>query len=347
MSKIARSSLVVDPAAFQGGHTPPMHRDTQLRELRACYASEPTLGRPVHAWAHGPPGVGKTFCVRYLINTEVQESGALPLYINCRERFTFLGVLEQFLDTVKPLRSAQRNRERQLTILRTELSDRRVVLALDEVDVLPANDITDLLYHLSALPRTSIICISPSRLPFLGLPESIRSRLAPHQILFPRYKPEEIQAMIKRIVATGLRPGAATHQALEKIANHSYGDARRAITLLRHAVQRAEEAGARLLEPDHLVPENLTHFNPPVEEELSVLSSHHRILCDLVTAKGPIPGIDLEEEYGKVCARQGLEPVKPRTVSKYLEILSQRRILRRERGAGTAGWIYTVPGAST
>lgn len=75
----------------------------------------------------------------------------------------------------------------------------------------------------------------------------MRSRLAPRQILFPRYLPDELLAILNVTVQRAFRGGSWTREILDKIVEHAYGDARRMMALLRHAVQRAEEVGANRL----------------------------------------------------------------------------------------------------
>lgn len=335
-------SLVVDADEFLSPPSEPILRDHQLREIRASFTGELAKTRPLHCWIYGPPGSGKTLCVQHLLRKEVPKAGALPIYVDCRGRFSFLSVVEAILDIVRPLRNQQRTRERQLSILNQALTDRSSVVTLDDIDVLPAPELADLVHHLASLPRTSLVCISASRRPLLRLEGHARSRLAPRQILFPRYQPGEIHKILEAKAQRALAEGAWTAEVLHEIGDHAYGDARRAIALLRHMVQRAEEAGATAIGPEHLVRENFDHFTHEIEDQLAALGSHHQLLYDLAQAKGPLPGPVLEEAYESACERRSQQPVSSRTLNKYLAQLCTQGILTRERGAGTSGWIYGV-----
>ena len=336
------SSLVSDPDAFLGHSGEPLFRESQLAEIRGCLLGKLATVRPIHAWVHGPPGAGKTICVQYFLESGAKEAGHVPIYVNCRERFTFLSVIESILDKTKRLRSLQKSRVVQLGILREEFASQRTAVALDEIDVLPEQDVTDLIHHLTALSRTSLTCISSSRQALLKLPEAVRSRLAPRQILFPRYSPEETLGILVATAERALSGNAWTKEALQKIVDHSYGDARRSLALLRHAVQRAEEAGASVIQPEHLIPANFQHFHPDVEDQLALLSSHHQLLYELVRSLELVSGIGVDREYRQACEHKSKDPVSPRSVHKYLTQLCQLRILTRERGARTLGWIYRV-----
>lgn len=335
-----RSPLLTDPHALLGTNLAPAHRELQLAEISSCFAGPLAKVRPLHAWIHGPPGSGKTFCVSHVLKHDVPPAAAVPVLVNCRERFTFLSTIEAILDVLKPLRSPQRTKERQLAILQQELTGRSAVIALDEVDCLPPAEMAELLHALAPLPKTSVLCIASSRMPLLELPEATRSRLAPRQILFPRYLPDEIATIVTSVAHRALAEGAWTKEAIERIADESYGDARRALALLKHAVQRALETGSPQLLPAHLVPGNFSHSHPKAEDLLAILSTHERLIFDLVSVRGPIPGPDLEQGYVVECSRRGIQPVASRTVNKYLAFLCQSGLLVREHGAGTSGWVY-------
>lgn len=336
------ASLVVSPAGLLGHEGHPLHRDHQLGELKACLPSDLSTVSPPHAWVHGPPGTGKSYCVRFFLADKAFPAGVIAPFVNCRERFTFLSVIEAILDHVQQLRPAQRSRERQLGVLRSALSDRRCLVILDEIDLLPAKDVADLVHHLCALPKTSLVCITASRQSLLDLPEATRSRMAPRQILFPRFRPEELAGIITRALERSLKPNAWQPQVVRPIADAAYGDARRAFALLRHAVLRADEAGAPIVTQEHLILSNFDNFHAREDELLASLSEHHCLLYDLVSVRGPIPAAALERAYREACGRQDLEPVATRTLNKYLIALCTRGLLERTRGAGTGGWVYQL-----
>lgn len=333
-------TLVLDEKVFLRHEGRPIQRECQLNEIRNCYSPESFNPHLSHAWIHGPAGSGKTYCVRYLLENGIRPLGFLPIYVNCRERFTFLSVVEAMLQFVKPLRAAQRTREYQLSVLRSSLEKRKVVIALDEIDVLKHQDVADLLHRLCSLPNASIVCIAPTQNLLQKLPETTRSRLDPRRVLFPRYSHGEIIAILLQIVEQGLRSGAWTREALDRISDHSFGDARRAVNLLKNAICRAEEFGDSRLMVRHLEFSQPGYGQLSLEDRLGILSSHHRLLYNLVRSNGPIPGPGIESEYRRLCEKNNLDPIATRTISKYLNTLCRQRVLTREHGAGTPGWIY-------
>lgn len=342
-----RSSLIADLDAFLAEMEKPVGRDDQLNQLRACYDGHDRSIWPLHVWCYGPSGAGKTLCIRYLLSSTIPRAGLVPIYISCRERFTLLDMVEQILDAGEHIRDPQRTRDHQLQLLRAQLRERRCVIVLDDIHVLRPSDMADLLQHLCTVPTVSLLCVAASRDPLAQLPEALLSRLVPRQVFFPSYGREDLLSILRRTAERALRRGAWHASALDAVAEQARGDARRAVALLRHAVQRAEEEGAASLQPEHLRPENFDHFSPRVEEELALLSAHHRILYDVVAAKGPISATLLDAEYRALCTGLALAPVASRTLNKYLNVLCLRRLLHREFGAGGGAWIYRLPGSTS
>jgi Cdc6-like AAA superfamily ATPase len=333
---------VSDPRPLTNHVLVPRFRDEQIKELTTCFLGTVAKVRPLHAWVHGPPGTGKTLCIRHVLRIAGDQKAAVPVYVNCRERFTFFAVLEAILGTIKPLRSPYRSREHQLSILREEFATRRAVIAIDDADVLPNKDLADLIYQLTSPPQVSLLCVAASRKALLSLPQEVLSRFSPRQVIFPRFSPEEIGSMVHDIVERALIAESCTSDVAALIAEQAYGDARRAMALLRHAVQRAEEEGAQQIGARHLRPPNLMHFSPQAEDVLASLSSHHRVLHDIVASRTRISAVDIEAAYSVHCSTQGIPSVASRTVAKYLAELCSQRVLDREHGSGSAGWVYSL-----
>jgi len=344
MLRSSKSSLVINPDSFFNFKALPFCREHQLSEIRSCFLSNVSDVK-LNAWISGPPGSGKSLCVRYLLENNVRSSSILPIFINCRKRFTFLSVVESILDTLKPLRSPNRMRGQQINILIKELSNRSCVIALDEIDILSDKDASELLHHLSSLSKVSVLCIAPSGQLFDRLPENVKSRLAPRKIIFPKYETTEIVKIVESTVSRCLRQNSWTDDVLHEIAKASNGDARKSIALLKHAVLRAVEDNCLILQSGHLETDQSHDSEDQVKEFLHVLSSHHKILYELAHSQSSIHSTKLEYKYRKICEFQGIAPVSSRTVNKYLNSLCQRKILKREHGAGTPGWIYRVPGS--
>lgn len=336
-----KSSLVVNADSFYKHESLPLHRNHQISEIKNCFFSRNNEIK-LNAWISGPPGSGKTLCIKYLLNKEVRSLGFVPIYINCRERFTFLSIIEKILDKVKPLRSQSRIRGQQINILKKTLSNKKTVIALDEIDVLPDRDASDLLHHLTSIQNIVLICISTSTQLLKRLPENDQSRFSPRYVFFSKYNNHEIMEIIKSVAKKCLRQGVWSNNLIENIAKKSKGDARRGIALLKHSVLRAIENKSDMIRLEHLEKDVFNEQESRINKYINKLNSHQKTLFKIVQTKTSIHSNHLEEIYRKTCNQKGLKPISSRTINKYLNTLCQHKFLCREHGAGTPGWIYSV-----
>jgi Cdc6-like AAA superfamily ATPase len=142
------------------------------------------------------------------------------------------------------------------------------------------------------------------------------------------------------MATAALGKGKCTGETLDMLSEHSYGDARRALALFRHSVQRAEEANAKKLTPNYVVWSNYEHYRIETEEMEDILSSHESILYEAIKKLAPVTASRIEKFYINECDKRRMERQSSRTVRKYLTRLCQIKIIKKERGAGTSGWIY-------
>lgn len=115
-------------------------------------------------------------------------------------------------------------------------------------------------------------------------------------------------------------------------------------SILRHGVERAREADSPTLDPSLLLLSNFSHDHLRNEERLSRLSTHERILLDLVARHEPVEAAVLGERYRDALAERSLPAFAHRTLGDYLRGLCERGYPAREHGPGTPGWIYRVRG---
>jgi len=71
---------------------------------------------------------------------------------------------------------------------------------------------------------------------------------------------------------------------------------------------------------------------------LSKLTSHHTVLYDVISERGPINAAQVRQEYGQRCRGSGLVPVAGRTLSKYVAQLIRSGLVQQER---TTTWPNT------
>ena len=167
--------------------------DAYLRYLETGIAN--------HLFVFGSRGSGKTFMIKYIQRLLTEHEKAEILYVNCRQHNTSFKVLAHLLG-VRP-------RGCSLDELWRRFSDahaKRLILVLDEVDLLSDKDLhKDILYLLARSPNSYMAVLLSNHPKFLNkLDESIRSSLQPEMVHFKNYDAQEILAILRDRARRGL-----------------------------------------------------------------------------------------------------------------------------------------------
>lgn len=235
------SQHIKDFHVFDFNYIPeqPLMREEAKPIIDACLRYSKT-GIANHLFVFGSRGSGKTLMIRYLQRLLVQQTGLKTLYVNCRQHNTSFKILANLLG-VRP-RGCSLD---ELWLRFSQAHRGRLILVLDEVDLLSDKDRNkDLLYLLARAPNSYMTVLLSNHPRFLSkLDESIRSSLQPEMIHFRNYDANEIREILEERARLGLHK--ISESTLAQIAalttRMTNSDVRVAIkTLYYFALQQAE-----------------------------------------------------------------------------------------------------------
>ena len=262
-------TLIRDHEVFEFNYTPETihYRDIQLRQLAGALSPALQGARPINANLRGPPGTGKTTCVRRIFN-ELEEttSRVVPVFVNCENVNTafrvFSAVFERLFGHQPPLSGIPI--QRLTDPIAAELIQRKAVLivCLDDAHNLSQAGHLDMVIrslvrmyeHYPGVKVGVVTTISDrSFCPVTVLDPAVVSVWHPEEIPFSDYEKAEVRTILQDRVRIGLYPGVIPPEILDHIVALTMegGDLRVGIDLLKHSVLNAEwDARTGVMETD-------------------------------------------------------------------------------------------------
>lgn len=209
----------------------------------------------------GPPGTGKKYCVRWVLDEleqyiEKHKSPVKVVYVNAGKTrtsyFTLMKVL-MGLGASVPESGYQNFRLKQA--YQKIIENHQVIIAIDEFEVLIRKEKEPLVYYLSRQPNTTLILISNKWEDLFDLPEKARSSLMLDDLSFESYCEEEILRNLKEKVAEAFYTNVFSEEALNLIANVAFilKDLRIGIKLLYQLGEQIEGSGENYVDIDDVL----------------------------------------------------------------------------------------------
>lgn len=231
-------------------------RESQLKDLASILSSTAKGRRARNILITGSPGTGKTSCVKYVLNQLSEFTQIpIPIYINCWHFSTSNSVLSEIAERLSlplPRRGIAFdeifNRIKEYLIKNNKI----LIVVLDEVDRLIANNSTEILYYLSrgdelAEGRVSIIAISNDDESAAKLDNRIRSSLLEYRMKFERYTAFQLKNILSERAKLAFFSNVIGEEVIALCAANAAkqgGDARIGISLLYQSGLNAEREGS-------------------------------------------------------------------------------------------------------
>lgn len=330
-----RQTIIANPDILSDDHQAEeiCAREAQLKEIQLCLRPIIEGGKPVNCWLHGKSGAGKTASAIRALRKLAEKAGTKGVYVNCWEYPTFFSVLERIAIELRMLGAEKLSTSFKLERLKRHISGERLVIVLDEIDKPPPKERHAILYNLSGLPKTGLICACNSQQAYFGLEDRIKSRLNPARIYFQEYSQNELFEILDQRARHALAPDTYDSSHLNTIASLASGDARIAIQTLKNAAFMAEKDAEDVIEHSHVTKAwnaakdlNKTHM-------FRKLTDHHHLFYELISKNDRILSGNLWRLYLKTCDRKKIRPIAVRTYSDYCNKLVEVGLVQAKRAA--------------
>jgi Cdc6-like AAA superfamily ATPase len=161
--------------------------------------------------------------------------------------------------------------------------------------------------------------------------ERIRSRLNAKQIEFRPYTEDDLAYIMERRAEIALHPHSWNRKTLDRIASLAEGDARVSIQTLKNAAYNAENDLSRKINEKHIREGYNSAKDLKKTYLLNKLTTHHRLLYELVKERKVIHSGQLWKIYLEKCAELKKPTIALRTFSEYMNKLIELDLVQWDR----------------
>ena len=342
-------SLFRNREVLHHGFTPRKlpHRDREIFSLRNILVEALRGQIPSNMLLYGQPGSGKTAVTRFVCQQLLEKGAEIGsqvhmVDINCCTVDTKYRVLAQIGNELAP--------EGQTPIPFTGWPTDRVldrlksnmdalggvhIIVLDEIDHLVQKSGDDVLYPLTNLNyelRNSRCCIIgiTNDLQFTDLLDArVASRLGSEDLVFAPYIATQIEDILTERARAGVREGVLSDGVIKlcaALAAQEHGDARRALDLLRIAVQKAEQEKNEHTSVKHVrLAQNQLEFDQ-ITPVIAGLPLHQKLVLYsvLLNESNGLNNVSTGEVYSvyqMACHNATLSPLVSRSITSVIKNL--------------------------
>ncbi len=314
------------------------HREEQILQMAKLLGSLMRNGRPSNIVVYGRTGTGKTSTTRHVMRmlTDATNGYVRICYINCQINDSQYSVLVTLVNLFSadseeniPLSGWPLDRIYSELVSRIKRSSRPLLVVLDEIDRMIAKSGSDSLYVILKLgddvdgQSCSIIGITNDTSFSERLDSRVRSRLNQESMLLPPYNASELKDILSYRTKGILREGSLEESALNlcaAIAAREHGDARKALDLLRVAIDITIRNSSLVITDKEVIAARERLEIDILRETVKSLPLHTQIVllsCVVtqeVTRRPSFTG-EISRNYSEICQELGSSPLSNRRVS--------------------------------
>jgi len=336
-----RESLFNERNVLLSSYTPEniLHRDKEVKQISNILAPILKQEKPSNLFIYGNTGTGKTLTVKHIIDNlgKISSDRKIPLkiiYSNCKLKrvadteYRLISHLAGFFGRSIPPTGLPTDEVYKIFYNSVENEKSTILIVLDEIDQLIKKTGDDVLYNLTRIneelknSQISLLGISNDTTFMENIDMRVKSSLSEEDVFFSSYNALETQNILKERASKAFKEGVVEQGVIEKCAAYTareYGDARKAIELLRVAGDIAERTKSKIVSLEHI-----DEAEEKLEKEkiFDIVKTQPKqfqvVLLSIISMKTHSPSAysgEIYDFYKKLCFKIGLRYLTQRRVS--------------------------------
>ena len=364
-SKKKRNVLIKNRNILQTTYIPDQlpHRENEISIIVEIITPALYKNKPSNILVTGKTGTGKTAVLNYigkeLKKEDPEEENCCFVYVNCEIVDNTYGILFNISNQIIkdqnnsiPFTGWSIDRVYDTIMNYIDEKNKVFIIVLDEIDRILLKNGDDIFYFLTSMnealkqSKVSIIGITNNTKFTELLTPKIKSRLGEEKVVFPPYKTEQLQNILKNRADLAFGPKVIEEAVIPYCAALSAqdsGDARKALDLLRVSAEIAERNGDTSVTEAHVMSaRNRIEMDAvveviktlPVQSKIvlrSIIENHER--KDTVVITG-----DVYSLYKEICNILSVNASKEKMVANLISELDMLGIIHaRVKSFGRSG----------
>jgi archaeal cell division control protein 6 len=228
-------------------------REHEQKYLATCIAPLFHKRNGRNLLIHGPPGIGKTAAVRFVLrDLEEQTDHIHAIYINCWQKNSSYKILTDICEQLGYKFTQNKKTSELFEVASRIINKTSAVFVFDEID--KVEDFDFLYFVLEDIYHKAVFLITNYRSWLVELDERVKSRLTPELVEFKHYNEAETKSIMKERATIAFVPEVWDDAAFEKVAKKTaqIKDVRTGLFLLRESALQAEEKSAKKITLQHV-----------------------------------------------------------------------------------------------
>jgi cell division control protein 6 len=325
------------------------HRKDQIKSLASILAAALKGETPSNVLIYGKTGTGKTATVKYVgkdlegMGEKIGIKNSL-IYINCEvidTQYRIFAHLARVFNEIVPMTGWPTDQVYSAFKKGIDSENRTLIVILDEVDRLVSKG-DGALYNLSRInaelnrAKVSIIGISNDLTFTEMLDPRVKSSLGEEKIVFPPYNANQLKDILEERSKEAFKVstiGDGVISLCAAFAAWEYGDARRALDLLRVSGEITERLQANQVEQEHVRQAKDKIEDDRIGEVIKTLPMQSKIVLNSVIMlnrerhRRRFSTGEVYNMYRKLCNHLGMEPVTQRRVTDFISELDMLGVM--------------------